>query len=337
MVAMPKLDDESYLDFVEGLRKFTIGQMDPILGRQVRDHAAEHPVSSLQDIRDVAEAIDQVQLRNRLLRSTQDMNWNRIVDSYGGMRAELIDELTSAESQGPGRLDFPSGFEYPEYYRTVHYHRQPGGYHDDELAGHIYHYGTKVFHLGGNDMDERKIARANQVPEPADGQIHKVLDFACSIGAMTVAFKQRWPGAEVWGIDAGAPLLRYAHERAVRLGVDVVFSQQLGEDLKFEDGSIDVAYIGTLLHEVPNDVGKAVIAEAHRVVRPGGVVIVNDMLQALDPPDPWDEYDRDFDGRFNGEPYAYKFTHAGFGTLLEETFSSVTVESGRTTMWTCTR
>jgi ubiquinone/menaquinone biosynthesis C-methylase UbiE len=130
-------------------------------------------------------------------------------------------------------------------------------------------------------------------------------------------------------------LLRYGHARAVRLGVDVVFAQQLAEQLRFDDASVDVAYVGTLLHEVPHDVAVQIVYEAHRVVRPGGILVVHDMRQAGDPVDPWEEYDRDFDCRFNGEPYAYHFIHAGFGTLLAELCGSVTTSSGRTVTWVC--
>lgn len=335
MVALPSFDDESYLDFIEGLRRFAIAELNPVAASAVREQTRAVPELTLERTRELAEALDVVGLRNRLLRSTQDMSWARVIASYEPLRAELEAELTKADSQGPGLLDLPADWQYPDYYRAVHYHRQPGGYHEDELAGYIYHYGTKVFHLGTNDLDETKIARAMEVAEPADGRVERVLDLACSIGAMTVAFKQRWPQAEVWGIDAAAPLLRYAHARAVRLGVDVNFSQQLAEQLRLADASADVAYLGTLLHEVPHDVGIRVIHEARRVMRPGGVLVVHDMRQAEDPPDPWEEYDRDFDCRFNGEPYAYRFVHAGFGKLLEELFSSVTMTPGRTVTWVC--
>ncbi|MFI2664205.1 class I SAM-dependent methyltransferase [Micromonospora carbonacea] len=335
MTALPRFDDGSYLDFIEGLRRYALTVLNPVAAAAVRERATTARPETIESARELADPIPVVGLRNRILRSTQDMNWNRVVTGYEPLRPTLEAELAAAERQGPGRLELVDDWEYPEYYRTVHYHRQPGGYHEDPLAGYVYHYGTKVFHLGTNDRDEAKIARAMEVPEPADGRVERVLDIACSIGAMTVAFKQRWPQAEVWGIDAAAPLLRYAHARAVRVGGDVIFAQQLAEQLRFADASVDVAYLGTLLHEVPHEVAVRIVHEARRVVRPGGVLVVHDMRQAGDPADIWEEYDRDFDCRFNGEPYAYHFVHAGFGTLLAELFSSVTTSSGRTVTWVC--
>lgn len=335
MTALPEFDDESYLDFVEGLRRFALTELNPVAAAAVRERAAVAKPATIEAIRELADSLPVVGLRNRLLRSTQDMNWSRVVAGYESLRPGLEAELASAESHGPGRLELADDWEYPDYYRAVHYHRQPGGYHEDPLAGYIYHYGTKVFHLGTNDRDETKISRAMEVPEPADGQVDRVLDIACSIGAMTVAFKQRWPKAEVCGIDVAAPLLRYAHARAIRLGADVIYAQQLADQLRFADASVDVAYLGTVLHEVPHEVGVRIVREARRVVRPGGVLVVHDMRQAGDPADPWEEYDRDFDCRFNGEPYAYHFVHAGFGELLGDLFDSVTTTSGRTVTWVC--
>ncbi|MEO9220494.1 MAG: class I SAM-dependent methyltransferase [Mycobacteriaceae bacterium] len=335
MVALPKFDEESYLDCVEGLRRFALHEINPVAAAAVRARLEEHPPDGIEHVQDVADGLPVVGFRNRLLRSTQDMNWSMVVRSYDTIRQELETDLDQAESCGPGRLELEADWVFPPYARAVHFHRQPGGYHEDPLAGYIYHYGTKVFHLGTNDRDEAKIARAREVPEPADGRVARVVDIGCSIGAMTVAFKQRWPEADVWGVDSAAPLLRYAHARAVRLRADVVFAQRLAEDLRIEDASVDVGYLGTVLHEVPHDIGVRAVHEARRVIRPGGVLVVHEMAQADTPPDPWEDYQRDFDSRFNGEPYAFRFVHAGCGALLEKLFSSVTYTSGRTATWVC--
>lgn len=271
-----------------------------------------------------------------MLQSTQGMNWLRVLESYGTVREELEAELTEFEGKGPGTLDLVSDWTYPEYYDAVHYHRQPGGYHDDPLAGYIYHYGTKVFHLGRNDKDEAKESRIFDLPVPQDGSVKRALDVACSVGAGTTAFKKRWPDAEVWGIDASGPLLRYAHARAVKMGVDVNFSQQLAESLRFPDEHFDLVYMSTLLHEQPVEVGRKSIAEARRVMRPGAVLVVQDMSPAREPIDPWADYNRDFDTRFNCEPYSYNFIHSGLDAVLEKHFSSIEcVSAGAFNVWTC--
>lgn len=337
MTALPNYDDESYLDFVEGLRGFALRQVTPAAAALVRKEAARQgSPQRIEELRALADPIPIVAARNRLLRSTQGMNWERVLESYDGRREELETELARYEGMGPARLELDPGFTYPEYYDSVHYHRQPGGYHDDPLAGYIYHYGTKVFHIGGNDHDESKIANAASVTEPADGRVDRVLDVACAIGGTTAAFKDRWPNAEVWGVEASAPLLRYAHARAVRLGAEVTFSQRLAEDLRFPDEHFDVVFMSTLLHEMPVEEGRQALREAHRVLRPGGVLEIRDMQPASSPIDPWADYSRDFDSRFNTEPYAYPFVHSGVSAFLEELFSGIDTIPGHMTIWRCT-
>jgi SAM-dependent methyltransferase len=334
MTAMPRFDDESYLDLVEGLRAMALRELTPRAATALRAESVGRSVA-LSDLRDRARTIPAVGTRNRVLHSSQGMNWTRVLASYERRRPELLAALDEAETRGPGRLVLDPEWTYPDYYASVHYHRQPGGYHDDPLAGYVYHYGTKVFHTGKNDRDEAKIERIWELPEPADGVVARTLDVACSIGAGTVAFKERWLGAEVWGIDASAPLLRYAHARAVGLGVDVNFGQQLAEDLRFDDASIDVVYMSTLLHEMPVEEGRRAVREARRVLRPEGVLVLHDMPPAATPPDPWIDFNRDFDTRFNGEPYSYDFIHSGLDALLAEQFSQVSAVPGHTMTWTC--
>ena len=160
---------------------------------------------------------------------------------------------------------------------------QPGGYVGDPFAGHIYHYGTNNFWLGKNYQDEMHGQLAEAVPTPpADGKVLRILDLDCSVGQMSVALKERYPDAEVWGIDVGGPMVRYAHMRAADLGVDVNFAQRLAEDTKFPDNYFDIVTSFLLFHEVTSDAAMKIIKEAHRITRPGGVFFARD-------PRDWDQ------------------------------------------------
>jgi ubiquinone/menaquinone biosynthesis C-methylase UbiE len=118
-----------------------------------------------------------------------------------------------------------------------------------------------------------------------------VLDLGCGIGRQTLALKQRFPEAEVWGIDVGGPLVRYAHMRAVDLGVDVHFAQRLAEDTKFPDDHFDVVTSYIIHHEVPADISRKIFAEVRRILRPGGHYYPIDFFTAGGRP-PRDAYGR---------------------------------------------
>jgi SAM-dependent methyltransferase len=342
MTAMPKYDDESYLDFVEGLRLWALLKLNPLAAEALEgalpdQSARDSSDVTIENLQKIADPIPLIGFRNRILSSTQGMNWNRILDSYSTRRTALENELTEAESKGPGTMKWDPDFSYPRYYTVVEYHRQPGGYHHDPLGGYVYHYGTKVFHGGNNDRDEAKEARIWELPLPEDGVVNRFLDLACSIGAGTVAAKNRWPEAEVVGIDAAGPLLRYAHLRATKLNSEVHFKQMLTEDLKFDDNTMDLVYMSTILHEVPVPEGRKSITEAHRVMRNGGVLVIHDMMQAGTPLNAWADYDRHFDSAYNNEPYAYKFVHSDLDSFLTSLFSKVERTLGRLTTWVCTK
>ena len=83
---------------------------------------------------------------------------------------------------------------------------------------------------------------------PADGRVKRILDMGCGIGQLTVGLKKQHPDAEVWGIDHSAPMVRYAHRRAVDLGVDVHFRQALAHRTGFADGSVDLVTAYILFH-----------------------------------------------------------------------------------------
>ena len=44
-----------------------------------------------------------------------------------------------------------------------------------------------------------------KLPTPADGRVRRVLDIGCSAGQSATAFKERFPEAEVWGVDNRHP------------------------------------------------------------------------------------------------------------------------------------
>ncbi|MCS7001738.1 MAG: methyltransferase domain-containing protein [Dehalococcoidia bacterium] len=330
MPAASERDDEAYLEYVESLRMHILNKVRATAVERGQQAVAEYeartgrPVADIATYRAVLDSMPIVATRNRLMRTQQEMMWNGIVETYAKRKTELLAELDAYDKRGPGTVQWDPNFVYPEYYDSTEFHIQPGSYHRDPLAGYYYHYGTKIFTVGQNDYDQIQRAMINLVPVPADGQVRRILDLGVSIGQCTTAFKERFPQAEVWGIDVAAPMIRYAHKRAVDLGLDVHFAQRLAEDTGFPDNSMDIVFAYILFHEIPPAIREKVVAEAHRVLRPGGLFIVVDFpnRSAADRPE-WADYARDFDTKENGEPYASLFVYSDFHDLLRRTFRAL--------------
>ncbi len=311
--------DAAYLDFVEGLRDFLLGpgagfesRLEALLEQeQVRRGA---PLRDAEEVRAILESRPLVRLRNRLTRTQQEMKWHKIGAALDEQRAELLAELASYDTRGPGRLELEPGFEMPAY-SYVDFHLQPGSYWQDELSGFLYHYGTKVFFRGDNDHDELHARLVSRVPPPADGQVRRVLDLACSVGQSTTAFKARYPDAQVTGIDYSAPMLRVAHRRAVMLGSDVTFAQRLIEKTGFADAHFDVVFAFIVFHELPLRVIHETVREAARVTRPGGLFAIYDFA-GTSGMSPFQLYHRWWDARHNGEPYSQDFCDCNLDEIL---------------------
>jgi SAM-dependent methyltransferase len=336
MVAPSTLDDETYLEFVQALRAMAVGSLEQAATRAVRERLRfPEPAVASTENRKVIDSCATVGIRNRMLRSSQEMLWRGVARTYDRNREPLRAALRES-SIDDSRLRLQPNFEYPSY--LIDYHLQEGGYHGDELAGYVYHFGTKIFWVGYNDRDQAKEAIVEGVAAPADGVVHRLIDLGCSVGQSTTAFKKRFPDAEVWGVDVAEPVVRYAHRRAMRMGIDIRFAQEAAEDLSFPDDSVDLVFASLLFHEVPVPVGQAIVRQVARVLRPGGLLVINDINPDLLKGDEWDEYNRWWDTTQNAEPYEYEFLRSDFVSCLEAAFSHVEFEgSGHNGRWVAVR
>lgn len=319
------LDDRDYLDYVEGVRRFAKGPLDAAARAAAERRLAEHgePVRDVATLRRLLDPIPVVGLRNRVLRTQQELAWQRIHDTLGLRRDDLLAGLRDAEQRGPGSVHLDPDLVYPDYFTSADIHLQPESYEGDDLAGMIYHYGTNIFYIGRNDDDRAKQGAVDKLPLP-EGPVEAVLDLACSIGQSTTAIKKRLPEARVVGIDLAAPMVRYAHQRASSLGVDVEFRQESAAELSFEDGTFDLVYCNILFHEVPREVAVQVVDEAHRVLRPGGLFVIQDFgNRSPDGPMTMQDYTRNIDTNFNGEPFASRFVYSDFLDVLRARFARV--------------
>lgn len=120
--------------------------------------------------------------------------------------------------------------------------------------------------LTGTTLAE-EISRILHITGP--GQTDTILDLACGTGLYARAFALGGTGRTVFGLDASWPMLKYATDKARRMGIkNVRFMHGDAHNLPFADGSLDIAICCGALHLFP-DV-KRVLGELHRAIKPGG-------------------------------------------------------------------
>ncbi|MCB2107987.1 MAG: class I SAM-dependent methyltransferase [Rhodobacteraceae bacterium] len=271
---LPTLDLESNEEFLMSFRMWVNGPLNRAAMRRANEIIKAKGRDPKAEM-DMAEAVEllkddpTIAVRNHTWSRCQQLTFNNLRREFHGSYDAYMTEMEAADNAGPGTLELNPDMKMPDYARHE-YHTQPGGYVGDPFAGHMYHYLTNNFNEGRNDQDELHRRMANALVLPADGKLKRVLDLGCGIGRQTIALKQRFPDAEVWGIDFGGPLVRYAHVRAVDMGVDVNFAQRLGEDSKFPDNHFDVITSYIIHHEVPAEISRKILKEVARILRPGG-------------------------------------------------------------------
>jgi ubiquinone/menaquinone biosynthesis C-methylase UbiE len=126
--------------------------------------------------------------------------------------------------------------------------------------------------------DPKPLAGLVRISGVVPGQ--RVLDVACGPGFLTRAFARS--GAQVIGIDATDAFLELARAEARDEGLGTVeFRAGDAERLPFDDGTFDVVVCRAAFHHFPRP--ERVLGEMRRVCRPGGRVMVGDMIGNDDP------------------------------------------------------
>jgi ubiquinone/menaquinone biosynthesis C-methylase UbiE len=129
---------------------------------------------------------------------------------------------------------------------------------------------------GFRDLRDRIVALAR----PRAGDV--VVDLGSGTGLLALAFASR--SSRVWAIDSSAAMNEYLDVKAASAGLTNLETVRASViSLPLVDGTADLVVSNYCLHELDDRDKELALAEAMRVLKPGGRLLIADMMFSLNP------------------------------------------------------
>ena len=267
-----------------------ISQRGLSVGVDIEGYAAELERAkdweeAMREIEDAGLAYPEYYLEPFHCYETGNLNWEAALEgpaSSKAVHAPVMD--TGSDPKEPAVLD-PKG---DETLRRSH----------SSVAARLI---TEAFQEMGSSASASS-SSSSSGPSPSSrpfdfGAARLVVDLGCSVGLSTRELGRAFPRAELVGVDLSPQMLSvFAHlqslsaaeanahaipEAAGSLGPKAGRKARLihaaAEKTGLESGVADVASLHLVMHELPQSATRAVLREAFRILKPGGVVILGEM------------------------------------------------------------
>jgi len=244
----------------------------------------------------------------------------RIVLSGVGMSRLRAERKTTMDS-APEHL--------PDYYRR-HFHWQQGGYLT-EASAQLYDHQVEILFKGTGAAMRRLVLRPLHEYLQANPGPKKILEVGAGTGLLASEVAHAFPEQALTVSELSPQYLQQAKAR-LQSAARVDFIQAQAEDLPFKDASYDILYSAFVFHELPRAVREQALREFHRVLKPGGKLIILDSIQASDVPEyAWalERFPQDYHEPFYKDYSLWPLDQA----LATANFTTVTSGRGFFTKW----
>lgn len=171
---------------------------------------------------------------------------------------------------------------YPPYFRR-NFHWQSDGYLSRRSA-EVYDLSVEFLFLGMADVMRRQIVPPITRFVRDQGEGLQLLDVACGTGSALRQIARAQPSLRYTGLDLSPYYVQVARERLADVA-DLSLVADNAEDMPFRDGRFDVVTSVFLFHELPRNARRGVLRECFRVLRPGGLLVLEDSIQLCESPD----------------------------------------------------
>jgi len=173
--------------------------------------------------------------------------------------------------------------QYPDYYTTSFHAYDEGNLSwkaawEVESASRAVH--AQIWSKNDGDVNGDCMLRGSYsqaIQQQLDITPQKILDLGCGVGMSTFALQKIYPQAKVTGVDLSPYFLAVAQYKTQQEQQNVSWIHAPAENTGLPDNSFDLVSACLMFHELPTDAAQAIIAEAYRLLRPGGYLGIMDM------------------------------------------------------------
>jgi ubiquinone/menaquinone biosynthesis C-methylase UbiE len=150
----------------------------------------------------------------------------------------------------------------------------------------------------------------------------RLLDLACGTATLTIALKQKFPQAEIHGLDGDPKILRLARNKTSNNKAEIIFTEAFSTELPYPDDYFDAIVSSLFFHHLTPENKLKTLKEIRRVLKPDGTLHIADwgrsanlLMKIASLPIQW------FDGATTKDSYQGKLpelmAEAGFSNIIE--------------------
>jgi SAM-dependent methyltransferase len=319
VLVAPTLDERNRQAFAKHLRQFVFGPARAVAARAYAarvvpaNAAAGGPPLDRRSARKALLAEPEYQFFSDLHRVSQELIWNSVADTLDREAPRLKEEFRALQAPGAARkgtLTLDPALQIPKYLLAMDTHCMPGSYHtewsaDDLANGALYDRGAFLYAPSGGPRGDGagRASLALYRREHPDAKPARILDLGCATAGPLLPYAEAFPAAELHGLDIGAPLLRFGHLRAERLGIPIHFRQADAAATGYPDDHFDLIVSHITFHETSAAAVPAIVREARRILKPGGTFLFVDLPNVAAIPDVFQQVVFDGDAHYNNEHF----------------------------------
>ena len=214
---------------------------------------------------------------------------------------------------------------FPPYYRRT-FHWQTDGYFS-EYSAEVYELGVELLFRGTADVMRRQVIPpiTRFVRERGGAERLRLLDIGCGTGRTLHQIAITHPAMQLHGVDLSPAYIRMARKRLAD-APELTLAVENGEALPWSDATFDIVTSTYMFHELPRNARRNVVREMLRVVKPGGLLVLEDSAQLAESAEiasALHEFPREFH-----EPFYEDYLEDDLGALVAECgFAAPTTEA----------